>query len=205
MMNKIIIEQPWGGLGDNLQFSTLPEMGKKLGFEVWISNKNAYRNPDIKKLVWDLNPHIAGFTDEPSNISYGHVTTNIVSYWESQFFGKTENDLPKLYYKPKKLSEYSDKIVIDPNAISSKINFDSIIEKYKDQDPIILNSSYGDLKSVNTKDIFEWIDIITSCKKFICQYSGSSVAVAAYGVPADIYMSKDCNVYKFKTNNYFKI
>ena len=25
-MEKIIIEQPWGGLGDNLQFSTIPEV-----------------------------------------------------------------------------------------------------------------------------------------------------------------------------------
>lgn len=38
MNKKIIIEQPWGGLGDNLQFSTLPEFGKKLGYDVYYMN-----------------------------------------------------------------------------------------------------------------------------------------------------------------------
>jgi hypothetical protein len=35
-MSKIIISQPWGGLGDNLHFSTLPELFSKKGYEVYI-------------------------------------------------------------------------------------------------------------------------------------------------------------------------
>jgi len=202
---KIIIEQPWGGLGDNLQFSTLPEMGKKLGFEVWVSNRNVYRNPDIKRLVWDLNPYIEGFTDESGNIPFNPVNGNIINHWELEFFGKTENDLPKLYYKPNKLSEYSDRIVIDSNAITSPINFNSVLENYKEQDPIILNSSYNNLKSIQTKDIFEWVDILISCKKFICQYSGSSVVTATYKINADVYECCNDNMYRFKGNNYIKL
>ena len=48
---KKILYQPWGGLGDNLQFSTLPEMFSKLGYEVYISDKNAYRSVEIFDLV----------------------------------------------------------------------------------------------------------------------------------------------------------
>ena len=46
-MSKIIISQPWGGLGDNLHFSTLPELFSKKGHEVYISENNAVRNAEI--------------------------------------------------------------------------------------------------------------------------------------------------------------
>ena len=52
-MNKVILYQPWGGLGDNLQFSTLPKLYSEIGYEFYISDQNVYRNPEIKKLVWD--------------------------------------------------------------------------------------------------------------------------------------------------------
>ena len=62
-MKRVIIDQEWGGLGDNLQFSTLPELLSAYGYEVYISTNNAYRNPEIKSLVWDKNPFVAGFAD----------------------------------------------------------------------------------------------------------------------------------------------
>ena len=34
-----ILAQPWGGLGDNLQFSTLPEKFSEKNIEVFISDK----------------------------------------------------------------------------------------------------------------------------------------------------------------------
>ena len=36
MPDPICISQPWGGLGDNLAFSTLPELYSKLGHDVYI-------------------------------------------------------------------------------------------------------------------------------------------------------------------------
>ena len=63
---KLVLDR-WQGLGDNLQVSTIPrryyeKYGEKC---VWISNEIRYRNPEIKQLVWEDNPYIAGFTDEP--------------------------------------------------------------------------------------------------------------------------------------------
>ena len=59
----------WGGLGDNLQLSTIPRrFFEKFGYKgVYISNKDRqkFRNEGIKKLVWEMNPYIAGFTNEP--------------------------------------------------------------------------------------------------------------------------------------------
>ena len=62
-MKKVIIEQSWGGLGDNLQLSTLPELLSGHGYEVYVSTNNAYRNPEIKSLVWDKNPFVSGIVD----------------------------------------------------------------------------------------------------------------------------------------------
>ena len=67
-MSKKILYQPWGGLGDNLQYSTLPELYNTLGHEFYISSKNVYRNPEIYKLVWELNPYVKGISDEEYNV-----------------------------------------------------------------------------------------------------------------------------------------
>jgi len=58
MSKKIIISQPWGGLGDNLQYSTLPELFSKKGYDVYISNNNKVRNNEIFDLIWKMNPYI---------------------------------------------------------------------------------------------------------------------------------------------------
>lgn len=63
---KTLTLDVWGGLGDNLQVSTIPRrFYEKFGYKgVYISNSVPWRNKEIKELVWDLNPYIAGFTDK---------------------------------------------------------------------------------------------------------------------------------------------
>lgn len=203
-MNKIIIEQPWGGLGDNLQFSSLPEVGKQLGIEVWISNRNKYRNNEIKELVWDRNPYIAGFTDEPGNInlkSYINSTGNIISNWEKILFGIVYNHKPKIYYNPNYFNELSNFILIDPRATSSSIPFDEIIKKYPVK-TLLINYNMEGYRTLYTNNIFMWIDFITSCREFVCQYSGGSVAIRAFDKSATVYISKKANQnFIFTENN----
>lgn len=205
-MKKIIIEQPWGGIGDNLQFSTLPELGYKFGVDVYVSNRNFYRNESIKNLIWDNNPYIKGFTDEPGNIGeyidYS-PTNNVIMNWEIKLFGEYINDSPKLYYKPNLIVDYIDEIVIDSNAVSRPINFNNVIENNKNA--ILLNKTYKDYKNKITNSIFEWIDIIYSAKKVICQYSGPSVILPCYNKGADVYMSHYDNTFKFKQNKYINL
>ena len=189
----IIIQQPWGGLGDNLQFSTIPEMGHKLGIPVYVSTRNAYRNQDIKKLVWDSNPFVSGFVDQDGNIpTINLYSNNHIINWEKTLFNISENYRPKIYYTPKYIDEVKDKTLIDPGAVSLPINFDSIISD--NADAILLNckKKYTN-KNINTKNIFEWIDLMTSCQKVICQYSGSSVAMSAYNRKCDVYMPRRSN------------
>jgi hypothetical protein len=209
MNKKIIIEQPWGGLGDNLQFSTLPELGKKLGYDVYVSNKNVYRNNDIKKLVWDLNPYLCGFTDEGGNMPIEKLklkNNNIISDIEEWAFGECFNTLPKIYYEPNEIQELSNLYIIDPNYVSRGIDFSNIIRKYDKKETLILNSRFEDYISIMSRDIFHWVDIITSCKRFICQFSGGSVAILAFNKSCDVYMKKrKDNIFIFKKNNYIVI
>ena len=52
------IYQPWGGLGDNLAHSIIPELCKATGNKCYLSKHNAHRNQQIYDLVWGLNPFL---------------------------------------------------------------------------------------------------------------------------------------------------
>lgn len=197
---KKILYQPWGGLGDNLQYSTLPEMFSKLGYEVYISDKNTYRNSEIFELVWKLNPYVKGLSSEYPNIgdisAYAriHSQKSIIYNQEACHGINPENEIPKIYYIPKIIDEFKDKIFVDlsaksnfpikPNNIdeylknkhqNSKIiipNFHNQITSHKDR-----NLTYDD--TINVQSIFHFCDLIHSCKHFYCCFSGQSVLASA--------------------------
>lgn len=51
--DKIIIYQPWGGLGDNLQYSTLPELFNEKGIKCYIHVDNSTRNDnEVYDIIW---------------------------------------------------------------------------------------------------------------------------------------------------------
>ena len=41
-MMKVYFGQPWGGLGDNLQFTTLPRLFSEKGVDFFVSQHNTY-------------------------------------------------------------------------------------------------------------------------------------------------------------------
>jgi hypothetical protein len=203
----IIISQPWGGLGDNLQLSTLPEVAYNLGIDVYVSNHNTYKNPEIKKLVWDTNPYIKGYTDEPGNTIFsGTPSGNVISHWEQLTFGKVFNNRPKLYYTPKKITELHSRIVVDSNAHAVNSGEAVSTISIKHPDALYLNCaapSTGD--SITSSDIFEWVDMITSAKEFVCQHSGGSVVAAAYNKPCTVYRTTQDQLYMFDLHTYIQV
>ena len=50
-MSNVYFAQPWGGLGDNLQFTTLPRLFHERGIDFYLSVQNTYRNPEIYDFV----------------------------------------------------------------------------------------------------------------------------------------------------------
>ena len=76
MSKDIIIYEQYGGLGDNLQFSTLPELYSNNGFDVYIHTESKVRNSEIYDLVWGINPYIKGKKNGDSKAG-NHMCRNI--------------------------------------------------------------------------------------------------------------------------------
>lgn len=212
-MKKIILFQPWGGLGDNLQFSTIPEMAKRQGYTVYISSKNAYRNEEICELVWKNNPYIDGFSDEQPNagstdgitedgisckVDQARAILGVASFvycYEYLHGFKPEHKNPKIYYKPNTIKEVADKTLFDLGTITLKndYNIDKLVNfikiNYKDSNNFLLkhknnyeiNNSYKieSDKTIEFNNIFEYTDLIYSCKKFVCLWGGANALAAA--------------------------
>jgi len=198
-MNKIIISQPWGGLGDNLQFSTLPKLYAELGCDVYISKMNTYRNPEIYDLVWKLNPYIKGETDEPPNAG----ACRPLQFVTDQFITNIERShglmhgttiYPVIYYTPTTLPEYQNTVIYDITSISSSysdihiyVTFTQLFAKYPTCDKkkvtfaSIANRETPDFQTdhIIIKDIYHYCDIIFSCRAYISLLSGGSVLASA--------------------------
>jgi hypothetical protein len=212
-MKKMIIFQPWGGLGDNLQFSTLPEMAKQKGYNVYISNKNAYRNNEICDLVWKHNPYIDGFTDEHPNagstdgsredgiscqVDHARSVLGVASFvycYEYLHGFNPVHKNPKIYYKPKFIKEVESYTLFDLGTITLKNDYNIeklakfIQTKYgsnnsfllKHKNNIDINNTYRieSDKKIEFSNIFEFTDLIYSCKKFVCLWGGANALASA--------------------------
>ena len=196
MENKILF-QPWGGLGDNFQYSTLPERYTELGYDFYISDKNVYRNPHTYDLVWKTNPYVKGISSEPHNVGSNiafipHVAGKTRIYnWEICHGLEPKNELPKLYYKPNVIESLKDVVLVDFSGHTSWIvpdHLDEILkENFGDRKIVIptsphSNKQYQGFKhdeKIETNTIFDFADMIHSCYYFVCSFSGNAVLASA--------------------------
>ena len=111
-MDDVILSAFHGGLGDNLQFSTLPEeFHKQQGRDTYIWSQASFRNQEIYDLVWGCNPYVKGVKDgrrtagDTPEINFvnpnGYYSS--ITNWEYLHGLEPTNSLPKIYYEPKKL------------------------------------------------------------------------------------------------------
>jgi hypothetical protein len=199
MENNIIISQPWGGLGDNLQFSTLPKIFSEMGFNVYISKNNSYRNPEIYDLVWKLNPYVKGEIDLPPNAGecrgYHMFDKNFIKNIELVHgIQHGNNKYPEIYYKPNIIKELSNTLLYDVTSITQNYSDDYVYNNFKnifDMYPNIEKKKviFKNIKNRDSPDfgtdvivvnnIFEYCDMIASCKVFTCLMSGCSTLASA--------------------------
>jgi hypothetical protein len=199
MSNIIVIYQPWGGLGDNLQFSTLPKLYSELGYDVYISVSNVYRNPEIYDIVWKNNPYIKGISDLTPNAGSckgcDYISQHYIKNIElSHNITHGTEKYPMIYYTPKKIESLYNTIIYDTTSTSStysddfiKTRFTSILEQYNNCEKKqiyfkkIQNRIIPELQTdmIEVDDIYHYCDIIFSCKAFICTFSGSAVLASA--------------------------
>lgn len=203
MRQKKILYVDWGGLGDHLQFSTLPEAFDKYGFDFYLNESSKFRNPKILDLVWKNNPYFKGLTNESPNC--GHISQSLMfnhnlsinRNWEITYQVDNNSEYSKIYYKPKNLQKYNEHILLDLNSFSITDYNQQIIQNYidllgdvkllsivteSDFSKSVVNSDFYNhfkIEFIKTIDIFHYCDLIYSSKKFICVWSGSSVLASA--------------------------
>jgi hypothetical protein len=157
----IIISQPWGGLGDNLGFSTLPELFHNKGYQVYISKNNVYRNDEIYDLVWKLNPYIKGISENTRNAgdcmqhNWPDESENeyMIHRIEIAHGLPKSNFYPKIYYEPKILDEYNNDILIDLSGSSSVYPLHKYIEYIDYFLPLVENQKDKFIKIVTFEKI----------------------------------------------------
>lgn len=207
---RVIISPHAGGLGDNLAYSTLPELYARNGSTVLIGRpafEPGMRNPEARRLVWELNPFVSGFADEvgitvASTEMYkwiwGQVEARtLVEAMEALHGFKPAHQFPKVYYQPKRRPEFAETIFSDPSSISRSISpeaFSSFVDhlcRVRDidrQSIVLLKSNYAGPNGAqtlvgnatyNVADIFEYCDLIASCRLFITSESGGAILASA--------------------------
>ena len=192
--NKKILYQPFEGLGDHLQFSTIPEQLSNAGYDVYLSETVKFKNHQIYKLIYEHNPFIKGISSEAPNCgvlnnNWGYEGKEHINRMEA-ICGAPESSiaLPKIYYKPNFLKEFAGKTVVLLEHDSTNYTYDQtlFIVSQTEPDAIFLKTGRGkqmfDVKEdflVQVENIFHLTDIIYSCKHFICLFSGPSVLASA--------------------------
>jgi hypothetical protein len=140
-MNDVIIYQPWGGLGDNLGHSPIPELCFNSNIKCYLSNQNAYRNPEIYDLIWGTNPYISGtrdstdmsWLDKSINRQYNRDWNELKNIQCRYGFDPTHH-YPQIYFKPNYIPELKEKTVINLGGYSiyayQNFNKDINLENY---------------------------------------------------------------------------
>jgi hypothetical protein len=200
-MNKILF-QPWGGLGDNLQYSTLPELYAERGYDFYIAESNVYRNSEIYDFVWGTNPYVKGVLNEKPNVGSCMFEKsiaphrNIVFNQELAHGFAPKSELCKLYYKPNIIDELKDIVVIDISGVSGSTSIpprfnENIRELFPGKLVVSPFFKRGISSTVNNKfhvdghvdieSLKQYADVIHSCHHFVCSFSGQTVLASALG------------------------
>ena len=174
-MDDVYLKAWHGGLGDALQFSTLPEQfSKQQDRKTYILGDAPFRNPGIYDLVWDKNPYVLGKkfgtwnAGDLPEIPYRedgflekNGTGNMISNWEKFHGLKPTNKYPKVYYEPEKDKGVKDLFIVDFTSTTVNDNDESLAKsletirnEYPDRkfvavsftDINVKNDSSGDIK-----------------------------------------------------------
>ena len=113
-----------GGLGDALQYSTLPEQfATQLGQSTFLSNSYCARNPEIVEFVWGTNPYIKGWSSASPTIgsvrkyAWTAGQTFIENIEQSNGLSPVSKS-PKVYFQPNTVSELRGHTLVDVSAVT---------------------------------------------------------------------------------------
>ncbi len=211
----LILEIKFGGLGDHLFYSHIPRIAKETGIyeKVLISNRSPFRHPDYKKLIWEMNPFVDGFTDEPG------ISGNIPGVLPSGqnildgimlslgLDDGTRFHSPELQYQPTNIPDLNSATLYDPNYVSNVGWIDSTDMQNKlrelgvhidtEMKPRDKSITVPADRIIQSKSLEDFCDIIHSCKSLYCLGSGTATLADALGKPATVF-------YGYNYSNLFR-
>ena len=77
---RLVIQIPFGGLGDHLAYSSLPELlWQQKRIKTFISLRSVFRSEAIRDFVWGLNPFVE-FTHEKGWFTYRPLRAISISW-----------------------------------------------------------------------------------------------------------------------------
>lgn len=204
-MTRHILFQPWGGLGDNLQFSTLPERFAERGETFLVSERNAVRNPEIHELVWGCNPFVTGRSDEEPNAGLPRLDRLSSLSWRHSFIERIEmahgleprHCHPHIHYRPQRDVSLSEVVLIDVGSTTTTYAatvihdyVNRMLQRYgrrmEDVRQVAVAASVRqhdgaryNVAPLEVSSIFRYCDVLASCKAFITVWSGAHALAAA--------------------------
>jgi hypothetical protein len=205
---EIVLDMDWGGLGDILTYTQLPRVLKEtydINFYLSENCKTISRNPDILKMCFELNPYFKGYKNPPNfkhkrfshdksiaNILFDIKGKDIIKDLNIQF-GINAPAIPEIYYVPKKITEYSNIILIDINYISGHkqgLRYDmDKIDRYAKK--ICTHGEKIEYIDPKKQDLCRYTDMIYSAKEFITVLSGGAALSAALGKKAIVFLPEN--------------
>jgi hypothetical protein len=243
-MSNVYFAQPWGGLGDNLQFTTLPRLFNERGIDFYLSVQNTYRNPEIYDFCWKDNPYVRGIAKNGPNVGslapdlpHG-VTDNIVSAAEIRHGFDGDGRYPEIYYEAEFLEEYKDKTIVDLSAhtllknnvgefydadklfslVGESVPDDALFVSFKNVNSLSLAGGFPfEQNELIIESIFQYANMIHSCKRYFCLYSGGNSMAAAvkYKCKSEVELNcflhgtvqehKDKGFFIFDNVNYIEV
>jgi len=218
------------GLGDQLQFSTLPEeFFLQHGYETYLWSFSKFRNEEIEELVWQTNPFIKGKKigywdtgDTPKNI-YKNLTDDHITNWEVIHGLQPKNIYPKIYLKPDIQKGMRDIFLVDFSGFSTKYDFkllqkslNIIIEKnpkikflsanFTKFKGIKSSHNFNDhltIEKINIKSLIDYYNIMASVNGLVTLLNGASVlssAVKKYNPDMESICLINQSVYDYHVN-----
>ena len=229
--HTFVIQVFYQGLGDHLFFSHLPRVAKKVGFKkVLVSEHSEFRSPEARKLIWENNLYIDGFTREKgyrapdfTKLSPKINLLDKVMIDQGLDDGERFHE-PEVYYKPKIIKELKEKNVYDPNYIANagkmksaelkryldrhKIRIDYQMALRRGSNHIPLIGKVEELDTISKGSTLEkFCDVICSCKRIYCLTTGTATLAAALGKPATVFYGEGVGLqfHHSKLHRYVKL
>lgn len=201
-MDDIVLWVESGGLGDHLIYSTVPELFARNGHRVYVSNSTPTRDAEVRSLLYDENPFVAGWTDKPPNAGTGHVGDTLVQLIRlGSIIERVElahglpitNRYPRIYYQPRFRPELIDVVLVDPRSTSQAFpreRFEWFVDRLgfrRDQLRVVWSRHSGphgagiltNCARIEATSLHDYIDMIYSCLAYVGTESGGSGLASA--------------------------